>query len=378
MSANLKIIVSTSDLSDALSQCIKTVSTSTTMDVLGCYLMVVSDQSLTIKSTNLSEGTEVQVPVEDVEGSGSFIIEAKVITELVKKISSDTIVLSRIDDLLHIDFGTASYKFKLYSEECDYPTVPQSHKHGIKLKSQFFRSLIERAGYAVGDSNKVPNPILGGVNLSFTSTDVQVISLDGYRLAIGKETIEELNSEETLMITIEAKSLMNMVRSLKGNQDIELIVDDHVFYMLCDNTIHHCRLLEGEFMNVTKLIPTEDFKVILKDINREELIKCTERSLLLADGKNSLIRLNIEDGRLCITSNNDLGNTKEEMLATNAVELTDPYLIGLNGKFLLDALKHYPSDVINLKSTNPHAPMLITSDAIKDTALILPIRIAGE
>jgi len=146
-----------------------------------------------------------------------------------------------------------------------------------------------------------------------------------------------------------------------------------MFYLKTENTVHSCRLIEGMPVEVTKFMPKEKPAIVLQRIDKQSLIQCVERSLILKNGSNNLLECTISCDTLTLQVKNEIGTSHEEM----PIQSSHPengLKFGINGKFFLDALKHYPSETVNINLSSNVAPILIGAEGLNDAAFILPIR----
>ena len=140
-----------------------------------------------------------------------------------------------------------------------------------------------------------------------------------------------------------------------------------------ENTKVVVRLLEGEFMNYRRIIPSDNnCRVVL---NRNDFLDGVERASLLAKvGKNNLVRLEIKDGSIEITSKSEEGNVKEYIIVSKeGNDLT----IGFNSKYLIDVLKVIDDENIVLLFNTSVSPCLVKPVSGDNFEyLILPVRIS--
>ena len=365
----MKFMSTKNELLEAISIAAKTLATTNSpIQSLLSFRLTVENDLLKIESTNLSEGTTTTMSISAGE-NGTIMVEGRIFVEVIKKLPDAMIMIEKKDTTFVIDCGATHFELKCVTEE--FPMIPYTPKAGVELDGLLFKSLIERAGYATSDSNV--NPIFGGINITFANEQIQMVTIDGYRFAVGCEKKQELKEGEKFDVIIEATALINMVKSIKKNHRIELIVDEHMFYLKTENTVHFCRLIEGLPVDVAKFMPQDPPAVVLQRIDRHSLIQCVERSLILKSGANNLLECSISSDTLSLKVTNEIGTAHEEMAVTNSNPETG-FKFGINGRFFLEALKHYPSETININLISPVAPILIASDEVDDTAFILPIR----
>ena len=95
-------------------------------------------------------------------------------------------------------------------------------------------------------------------------------------------------------------------------------------------------------------------------------------SLLAKEERSNLIKLNIADNRVKISSNTEVGNVEEFL----ECEINGPGLdIAFNSKYLLDGIKIMDEDEIVLNFTDSINPLIINEKSY--TYLVLPVRLAN-
>ena len=96
-------------------------------------------------------------------------------------------------------------------------------------------------------------------------------------------------------------------------------------------------------------------------------------SLLSKAGKNNLIRMNISENVVTITSNSEEGNVKEDIIVTKNGE---NLVIGFNAQYVIDVLKNIDDDEVKMLLNTPITPCLIEPlEGNEYKYLVLPVRI---
>ena len=137
----------------------------------------------------------------------------------------------------------------------------------------------------------------------------------------------------------------------------------------------YSRLLEGQFFNYKDIVRKDhDTKVI---VDKNSLQKSLERASLLAkEEKANLIKLSIEDGKIIIKSNTEIGNVYEEIDSKQEGENLN---IAFNSKYILEGIKVMDSEEIQLNFMGSLNPCIIYEvEDNKYTYLVLPVRLAQD
>ena len=201
-----------------------------------------------------------------------------------------------------------------------------------------------------------------------------MIAIDGFRMAIARE---QMKNKKKQNIIIPAKILNEISRIITEseieNDDVTMLLSPKKAVFIMDNTKVVIRLLEGEFMNYKRIIPADSATRVV--LNKHDFLDSVERASLLAKvGKNNLIKLDIKDNNIEITSKSEEGNVKEEVIVTKeGNDLT----IGFNSKYLIDVLKVVDDENVTMLFNTNVSPCLIkplSGDYFE--YLVLPVRIS--
>ena len=134
------------------------------------------------------------------------------------------------------------------------------------------------------------------------------------------------------------------------------------------------RLFEGEYVDYKKVLP-EEFKQSIT-VNKNDLINSVERvSLLINDAFSTPLRLLLEENEGILSCATSIGRAKESF----TIELSGtPFEIGLNSRYLTEALKACDDGNINIKFNGPNAAVTITPAQEENNDylyLIMPLRL---
>ena len=353
----------------------------TPLPALNGIKMELTNEDLYLTSSN--NDLSINVVINDsslkIEEPGNIVVHGNYFINIIRKINSSTINISVIEDrILVIKAERSEFKLNLYSLY-DYPNIEfVSLENGIKLPSRTIKNIIKETSYAASASEK--RPILTGVNLSLTNHKfLKAIATDSFRLSQKKiELKEELFDD--FNIVIPCKSLDELSKSLDNyNEDVEIFFNSAKIVFKFKNILFQSRLLEGQYPDTSRLIPTNS--PIRIRFNKDELMNAIDRVSLLAtrDANSSftVVRLIIKEQHVVeiTSSSSEIGNATEEVIPVEPID--GPELkIAFSAKFILDALKSFISSEVELLFTGEIRPFIIKGELDEDLiSLILPVRV---
>lgn len=367
----MKFTVNKTEISQAVINIQRAVSTKTSIPALEGILIESSDNN-TIKLTgyDLELGINTLIPAQ-VEVEGKCVLNAKVFSEIVRKSPADFITVS-VDEknIASISSGKSSFSIVGINPD-EFPEFPNPRDTVcVKLPVDMLKSMIRQTLFAVAESDT--KPIHQGVLFSLKDKVLDLVSVDGYRLA--KRT-EQVSCEDELSFVVPGKTLTELLRLLKDEGDTEIYVGKRQIMFMVDSYTIVSALLEGEFLNYKATIPAESSIEVI--VNTRTAIESVERvSLLITDRLKSPLKCSFEDDSihfLCTTSMGRASDSIDAKIEGGDLE------IGFNNRYLLDALRNTECDEVRIKLNNPLSPMIILpKEGESFLFLVLPVRLKSE
>ncbi|WP_129599570.1 DNA polymerase III subunit beta [Anaerophilus nitritogenes] len=367
----MKVICNQKLLSSSINTVQKAVSSKTTMPILKGLLIETYKDGLKLVGTDLEIGIEKYMPAEILD-EGSIVLSARLLGEIIRKLPDEDVEIE-LDHNNHVIIRCANSEFTLLAQpSLEFPELPQVEEDKVyKLPQDLFKNMIKQTVFATAIDET--RPILTGVLMEIQDEKINMVALDGYRLALRQGHIKNIDNNK---VVIPAKTLNEINRILmeEENTDIDIFfTENHVLFHMNEIRVTS-RLLDGEFINYKQIIPNE-CKSRAK-VNTKNLLNSIERASLLAkEGKNNLVKLSVKDECMTITSNAEIGTVYESVSIQLEGEDID---IGFNSKYFLDALKIIDSEEVYLEFTTSVSPCIVKpADHENYTYLILPVRLVG-
>lgn len=346
----------------------KAITGRSTMPILeGIYINATS-KGLTLIGSDMDLSIETNVDATVLE-EGKVVIDSKIFGEIIRKLPNSDVKIEIIkNDTVQISCEKSVFNV-VYMNTEEYPSLLQiTDEKTISVPQNILKNMIKGTSFAIAQDET--RPILQGILFEVKNKNLNLVALDGYRLAIKSEY---LDSDIDIEVVIPGKTLNEVSKIL---EDIESIVDitftdNHILFNLEDTKIIS-RLLDGKFVNYNSLLPQEHKLVVT--VNKQGLQNGIERASLMAkEGNSNLIKLDIQEENVIITSNSQLGKVREEV---NINLQGEGVQIAFNSRYLLDVLKNMEDDEVLIEMTSSVSPCVIKgkdTDAYK--YLVLPVRL---
>lgn len=358
------------DLSDAFLSVSKAISSKITNPILEGIKIVAEDDTLTLSATDTELSIEKKIKA-NIKTEGEAVVPGKFITEFIKKLTNEMIELELNDkNQMIIKYDDSQSIIQCYNvlEYPSFKTVESMQYFGISKKD--LRTVINKTIFSVAIDDA--RPILKGVLFDIDKNVLNAVALDGYRLAKVKKNIV---SNLTMGIVVPAKSLAEISRLLDDSDDIiNVYVDKSTLMVDFGDTKLTTRLLEGDFVNYKQIIAANYETICV--INKEQFEDALERASLLSKvGQGNCVKFDVKEKNLCITSNSEIGNVKENVpINMTGKEL----LIAFNARYFIENLRANTDEFVRLCFNSPANPCVIVPvEGDEFLYLILPVRMIG-
>jgi len=369
----MKFTIQRDELYNHLQRLQSVVEKKNTIEVLGNILFNAREGALSLSATDLEVGMKVTIPV-DLQSDGKMTLSTKHLFEIIKKLPSAPLTFSKKEnDRIEISLGKS--KFTLLSLPAEeYPTLPIfEEKAYLTSRAQSLKEMIDLTSFAA--STDATRYHLNGV--FFEPQDnhlIRMTATDGHRLSfVDQEVFLKEVPHLKRGVIIPRKGLTEFRKLLEeANEDVGLAFDRNYVFAKINEYYFFVRLIEGEYPDYKQALPQKLDKTAV--IPTHSFIDAVERVSLLAHEKSKAIKLQIQNGKLLITSNNpDLGSAEEEIEVTYNGENVE---IGFNAKFLLDCLPSIKSETFEFTFKDRLSASKIQSvDKKNHTYIIMPMRI---
>lgn len=363
----MKIRCSKSELVNGVNIVTKAIPSKTTMTILECILITAYNGIITLTANDMELGIDTVIS-GDIEENGAVALNAKLISDIVRKLPDNTVLIESDDNFI-TKISCEKSKFNLVGRSGeDFPYPEDVEKNDFITVSQFtLKEVIRQTIFSISDNDN--NKIMTGELFDIKGNMMRVISLDGHRISI--RNIELRQDYPNKKVIIPGKTLSEIEKILSG--EIEKTVNIYftgsnaVFEF--DNTIVTTRLIEGEYFDVDQMM-SDDYETRLT-VNKKQFIESIERAILLVkDNDKKPVILSISEDVLEIKINSTIGSMNEDI---NITKEGFDLMIGFNPKFVIDALRVIDEEQITMYFMNSKAPCFIKDDAGKYTYLILPV-----
>lgn len=354
-------------LQEAIDTVQKACSTRTTYPILEGILIDANDKQIKLVATDLDLSIETFINA-DIEENGTIVVNSRLFGEFIRKLPNDKVTIEAKDNNVNITCQKSEFVLVGNNAE-EFPKLPVINENSMyEISQDTLRNMIKQTIFAVAPDET--RPVLTGILFEVKNNVLSFVALDGYRMAL---RTYDIGNAADISAVIPGKTLNEISKILEPSEDKVKITftPNHILFNLNQTKIIS-RLLDGDFINYRQIIPDE-YRLKIK-VKTVDILNSIERASLLArEGKTNLVKFEISNGKLIITSNSQMGKVCEEL---NVEHDGDEIKIAFNSKYFLDALRIIDSEEIYLEFSTNVSPCLIKKvNAADYTYLVLPVRL---
>ena len=297
----MKIVCEKDKILKAINSVTKAVASKTTMPILEGIFIQTNENQVKLTTYDLEIGIEYIIEC-DVKEQGATVVNAIMFSEIIRKLP-DTDIKIEINDknLLVIECEGSLYKLATMNPD-EFPELPQINiENSIEIEQNSLKEMIRKTIFAV--STEENRPIFTGCLFQISNNKLNVVAVDGFRLAWKSKFLQNKINDFTAVIPGRTLNEINKIISDSfDNIKIGVAKNQALFEM--ENCKVVTRLLDGEFLNYSSVIP-ENWETRIR-VNRDILQNCFERVSLISSSsiekeKKYPVKVLVEIGKVTIS-----------------------------------------------------------------------------
>lgn len=368
----MKFTIDKKELQTAVGTVTKACAVKTTVTVLQGIRLEVDGNKLSLTGYNLEIGIRSTVDVRDGE-DGVIVILAKTMNDILKKLPKGWVTVASGDDN-SVTITCARSEFTVCGiNAVEYPNVPAVNEGtGFSLSQAAFKKMISKTAYACSTDDK--KIVFMGCLFEIKNNMLNIVAMDGLRIALCREPLEYDN----VKFIVPQKTLVELAQIMDGSDEkVEIIADVNQVSFILNGYTMISRLLNGDYLDYDKYLKKGKNREIVVD--KEDITNALDRALLVTTEKVQLpLKCELTSDSLNFEST---GTTKKFCEQLSAKYGSDKQIIGINAKFLLDAVKTIDGKKVKIVLTgSANEALLILPDGDEENQieLIMPMRLKDK
>ena len=323
-----------------------------------------SDLDIVIKA---KAGAEVEV-------DGEALINARVLSDMVRKLPRGEVVFSDIGSELRVEQNKLNFTLRKLDEKTYPETLLETNYENEKSleidPNELFESL-KKVGIAA--SPEGGRPILTGVYFNNENDKTELAATDSYRLATHDLTNFPIKDAGILSF----RSLNETAKIFEQTEGtIYINSTERELHFYNDKFSASIRKLEGSFPEYENLFPKETIFSI--EVNKSEILETLDRATVVAEGFIP-VKLEVADKEtLKITTiNKDIGGGTEEVsIKTLGLEVGDVsgFTMSFNPNYLIQGIEVLDGNTVYMRFSGNEKPVVIQGEHDTFRYLLMPVR----
>lgn len=321
----------------------------------------------------------------EVEEIGEVLINCSMLKSILTKLQGSTTSFYIKDSKLCLDNLKSHYTLNIQAYE-DYPKIEfKELENKVEMSKTTLGNIINKCMVSCSTNDR--RPILTGVNICIDYNYIKAVATDSFRLSqykINADSGDDIN----INFTLPKNSLLFIQKMITKTKldSIKVLYDTKNILIQFEDTLFQTRLLDGNYPQTDKIIPTSfdnkiyfDKNEMLGVIDRLSVLKSNNKSDKEQNGFNIIILTFDKNTKELVIKNRDngIGSAKETI---NNIKINymscDKLTIAFNSQYLFDSIKTFNDDELAFNITNNKRPFTITSEnELENIQLLLPVMV---
>ncbi|WP_251455069.1 DNA polymerase III subunit beta [Microbacterium sp. Marseille-Q6648] len=367
----MKFHVNRDVFSEAVSFVVKLLPQRNPQPILAGVLIEASQVGLSLAAFDYeaSARTTIEATVDE---PGTILVHGRLLSDIASRLPNAPIQIE-VDADGGILLSCGSARFTLASMPVqEYPAIPEVSGGSGVVPAEDFATAIAQVAFAA--SRDDVTPVLTGVQLEASGTQLSLVATDRYRVALREIPWDggaDAQDEPTTAL-VPARTLTEVGKTFAHSGDISIAFsgsgDREIIAFTAGNKTVTSLLIKGNFPPVRRLFPEQNEHHAV--VNTAELAEAVRRVSLVLD-RSAPLRFTFTTDSVSM----DASGT-EQARATESVDahlVGDDVTLGLNPQYLLESLGAVKSEFARITFTssdnaNKLSPVLITPQTSVDTS----------
>lgn len=367
--------IHTNTLATALKTIMPAVPGKSSLTVLNNVHLRVDGTTLTLTATDLAIGIAHRVTLPADGGYWALTVPAKTLSEIIAKLPGGDVTMEANLERSTLRLGGINFKTSINGIDADeFPSVPTARdvvEEFVSIPMAQFQAGIRSVAFCASPDDA--RPVLQAVHLALRSDGYTMTAADGYRLAQYHAktalSVPEYLGEPLLIPGVALRE----IAKLRG-ETISLGVTPgrNQIVALTEDTALSSRMIEGQYPDVTRIIPQQDATRI--DLNDPGALRRAAEvvRVLMANEQGTPMHLRIDGTNVTVsTTKSETGEA--EVHVTGYGHSGPPVTTAVNVGYLLELLPTLPQQY-TLGTGGASSPVVFRASGLIHIIMPMSIR----
>lgn len=379
----MRITIEQAALKAAMSAAGSVVERRNTIPILSNVLIRVEGDVARFVATDLDMEAQVTARLSSSDGDAAVSVSAGLLSDIANNAPPGSeIELAwdpKGDPRMKVSFGRSRYQLPVLPAQ-DFPIFKPVEGKGFTMEAGALAGMIDQVAFA--QSTEETRYYLNGTYLHVVSDGgralLRLVATDGHRLALAQTDAPE-GSQGIPGVILPRKLVGEVRRALQAaaGGDVHITASPQGVRIETAQVVMTSKVIDGSYPDYVRVVPRrEEGRVVALD--RELMLAAVKRVALVSVEKTRNVKLAFDQGAVTLSVRNmEAGQGSEEVECDLGF---DPFEVGFNGRYLVDALSVLDSEVVELSSSDPTSPFRLelpaTCPGAEDAVQVLmPLRV---
>lgn len=362
----MKFVINRDVFKEAVSFTAKLLPQRSTLPILMGVKITAADGRVEFSAFDYEVSSRTSVAA-DVEEDGTVLVLGTMLASIAGNLKTDTVVVEEQEGSIVVRAGSWETKLQRMPIE-EYPTTPEVTGRTGLVKGPNFSEAIAQVSIAA--SREDVTPVITGVQLEATGTELTLIATDRYRVSVRGIEWDAGDDAADLTALVPARTLSEVGRMFSKAETVTITMSENndrqqIAFSAGDRTVTSL-LIKGNYPPVRKLFPDETPHYAV--LNTAELVEATKRVELVLD-REAALKCSFSDGKLTLE-----GTGSDQAASRDTVDTVmhgEDIVLSIKPQFLLDGLGAAHSEFVRIaftksQNTNKPGPLLLSRQSSKD------------
>lgn len=338
----------------------------------------IGGSNATVRVIGIESSAMVSVPIETMAWTEpvEFSIPAKEFAGLLDKSTDEEVDLSFDGDAILFDSGGWQATLSPLPPE-DIPPMPEVGEQVVSVPVEAFTDALSGVRYAAATDES--RPVLTGIRLFSVAGNIYAEAADGFRAARAAIDTVDVSVEFSYLIPVGVATSIKKCAKLYGTSVANIFVNEAggVAFAIGDAVISSLQL-SGAYPELSNIFPeTSQGNSILGRAITEEFLNALEfAGQLTNDTKIVEFEFAPKTNIVTLSGNNSRGTSTATCGIMAEDKTMEPQTIGLNGKYLTQALVAIDGVAEFFVNSDKHTPFMVWNMVQKH--VIMPMHLKGD
>lgn len=353
----MKFEVLSSDLMSHLNAISRVLVSKNAMPILDNFLFKVEDQKLTVTASDGDTTMITSMPIQNVDGTGSFVVPAKTIMEPLKEMSQQPLGIE-IDNGNYeviVSYANGKYHF-IGGNAAEYPVLKEleAGAHTFDINAQALLNGIQSTIFATAEDDL--RPVMNGIYFDLHADHITFVASDSKKLVRLVNSATAPGYEAAFILPKKPANLLKNVIS-KDMMLCSVSFDSKSARFQLGDYELSCRQIDGRYPRYEVVIPKNNTNRLT--IDRQSFLSSLRRIAVFSNSATNQVKFDLDQSQITISAQDvDFSTSGTETVVCSYDG--KPMSIGFRANFLIEILNTISAQDIEMLLGDPARAGLVS------------------